>query len=88
MANIGSEVQRAISWRKKKKEYSEKAVDRALELLFLTIDDSRNKTRLKELTRLHEVIADYFYGDNQYKSSDDLWHRYFYQFNYYARINR
>jgi len=61
MANIGSEVERAISWRNKDNDlYSRKAAERALELLFLTIGDLKNRNRLKELTRLHEVLVDYF----------------------------
>jgi len=88
MANIGSEVERAVNWRNKDNElYSQKAAKRALELLFLTIDDSKNKKRLKELTRLYEVLVDYFFGQNQYFSSDLLWRKYFYAFNYAARIN-
>jgi len=88
MANIGSEVERAISWRNKGNSlYSRKAAERALELLFLTIGDLKNRSRLKELTRLYEVLVDYFFGQNQYSSSDRLWQKYFYAFNYAARIN-
>ena len=88
MANIGSEVERAISWRNKDNDlYSRKAAERVLELLFLTIADLKNRNRLKELTRLYEVLVDYFFGQNQYSSSDLLWQKYFYAFNYAARIN-
>lgn len=86
MANIGSEVERAISWRSKDANYSHKAFERALELLDLTLADSKNRPRLKELTRLREVLADYFCDDNQFGSSDELWHKYFYAFNYAARL--
>ncbi len=88
MANVGSEVERAINWRNKNKEYSVRAVERALELLELTINDSRNKRRLKEIVRLYEVLVDYFYADNQFKSSDRLWHNYFYAFGCAARVNK
>lgn len=88
MANIGSEVERTMSWRKKKnKDSSQKAFFRSLELVSLTIADKKNKKRLKELTRLKEVLVDYFFGSNQYGSSDKLWHNYFYAFNYAARVN-
>lgn len=60
MANIGSEVGRMISWRGKNANYSAKAFERALELLDLTIVDSKNRPHLKELVRLREVLADYF----------------------------
>jgi len=87
LANVGSEVERTISWRDKgNSEYSHRAFDRALELLELTIEDRKNKERLKEITRLREVLIDYFLFDNQYSSSDELWRKYFYPFNYAARI--
>ena len=85
MANIGSEVERAISWKNRNKDFSDKAVDRALELLFLSIDDKKNMLRLKELARVYESVGDYFYGDNIYKSSDLLWQKYFYNFAYAVR---
>ena len=87
-ANIGSEVERTILWREKNREYSQKAFERALELLDLTISDHKNKTRLKELVRLREVLADYFFFDNEYKSTDELWRKYFFAFNWAARINK
>lgn len=88
MANVGSEVERAISWRKNRnQEYSRLAFERALELLDLTIDDTRNKKRLRELFRLREVLVDYFCFSNSFFSSDALWHNYFYPFNWAARLN-
>ena len=90
MANIGSEVERAILWREKKKEYSILAMERALELLDLTVTDAKNKTapRLKELMRVRETLVDYFYFDNQYSSTDKLWRSYFYAFNYAVSVNK
>ena len=53
MANVGSEVERAIKWREKRNApYSQMAFERALELLDLTVADEKNKKRLKELLRL------------------------------------
>ncbi|MEO0107271.1 MAG: hypothetical protein ABIL46_08080 [candidate division WOR-3 bacterium] len=85
VAHIGSEVERAISWRTKNLEYSIKAIERALELIDLTVADKKNISHLKELLRLREVLVDYFYFDNQYGSSDKLWRSYFYPFFYAAR---
>lgn len=83
MANIGSEVERAISWKKKnKKDYSRLAFFRSLELLELTIADKKNINKLKELTRLKEMLSDYFFFNNDYQSTDDEWRCYFYPFNY------
>ena len=87
MANIGSEIERAISWKKKSAEYSIRAVERALELLDLTIADIKNRHRLKELLRLREAIVDYFYFHNEFGSSDESWQKYFYAFSYAARLS-
>lgn len=87
MANVGSEVERAMKWREKNIEYSRLAFDRALELLDLTISDAKNRKRLKELFRLREVLADYFYFDNIYQSNNQKWHNYFNAFNYAAVIH-
>ncbi len=89
MANIGSEVERAISWKKKNNlKYSREAFFRALELADFTIADKRNKKRLGELCRVREVLVDYFFGDNLYKSSDLLWQKYFRAFNWKASLER
>ena len=79
MANIGSEVSRALNWRKKDKpDLSEKAILRALELLWFTIELARKyPARLKELCRVREVLIDYFFCDNEYGSSEILWRKYF-----------
>lgn len=87
MANIGSEVERAINWKNKKdEEYSEMAFERALELIDLTIADEKNRKRLRELTRVREVLADYFIGGNQFSSSDKGWKNYFYAFAFASRL--
>jgi len=88
MANVGSEVERVISWRNKEnEEYSRLAFWRALELLWLTVEAQRGSSSvLKELCRLREVLVDYFAGENQYGSSDKLWQSYFRPFNWAARV--
>ena len=88
MANIGSEVERAINWREKQNsEYSQRAFDRALELVDLTVADKKNLSRLKEILRLREMLADYFCFNNEYQSNDQQWRNYFFVFNYAARVN-
>lgn len=89
LGNVGSEVERALNWRAKNNaEYSRMALERALELLHLTIADPRHRKRLKELTRLREVLLDYFLGPNSYRSTDNLWRNYFYAFARAARAER
>lgn len=87
MANIGSEVERALSWQEKgNREYSVLAFERALELLDFTTEDLRGIHRLRELRRLRETLVDYFTQTNIYGSNPKLWHSYFYAFNYAARL--
>lgn len=89
MANIGSEVGRAIKWKNKNNiEYKEKAIIRALELLYLTIEAQRKRKGLRELTRLREVLIDYFYCENIYRSTDESLEKYFLPFNFLARKNK
>jgi len=88
MANIGSEVERALNWKAKHNDdFSRKAFERALELIDLTLDVSTSFTRLKEVARVREVFADFFNG-NQFQSTDVSWKKYFFSFTYAARINR
>ena len=44
MANVGAEIGRTISWKNKNRpDFSQRAFDRALELLDLTISDQRTE---------------------------------------------
>jgi hypothetical protein len=89
MANIGSEVERAILWqRKRNEEYKRLAFYRALELIDLTLRDPKNRGRLREIVRVREVLADFFAFDNEYKSTEQQWQKYFLSFNYAARIGK
>lgn len=87
MANIGSEVERSIKWKNKgNNEYGQKALERALELIYFTVEDPKNQPRLKEILRMKEMLIDYLAFDNEYKSTDQSWQKYFYAFNYAARV--
>jgi len=87
MANIGSEVERALNWQGKgNDEYSRKAFERALELFDLTLDNTLSRARLKEVARGREALADYFAGSNQFNSTEASWRRYFSFFAYSARL--
>lgn len=88
MANIGSEVERALNWRAKNNtDYAQKACERALELIDLTLEATKKSAYFKEIARLREAIVDYFFGSNQFMSTDSLWHNYFSHFTYAARRN-
>jgi hypothetical protein len=82
LGNIGSEVERIISWKKRgNNDLATKALDRSLELLDLTICDLRWRGgTLKELTRTREILCDAFVGDNVYNTPHEFLSRYFYAF--------
>ncbi|MBU2603165.1 MAG: hypothetical protein KKA32_13520 [Actinobacteria bacterium] len=81
LGNVGSEVERALRWAAKDEPGpSRETLWRGLELLDLTIADPKHRGRLRELTRLREVLLDYFLGENQYGSTADSWRRYFLAF--------
>jgi hypothetical protein len=89
MANIGSEIERTIKWREKNKpDYSRRAFIRALELLDLTIGDTRHRGRLREVCRVREALVDRFLCNNEYNTTDQLWRRYFLHFAVAARRER
>ncbi len=89
MANVGAEIGRTILWRNKgKPDISQRAFERALELLDLTISDEKNQRRLGELLRVRESLADCYFFDNIYRSSDESWQRCFYPFQFAARSDR
>lgn len=86
MANIGSEVCRALNWcNKGNEDLSLRASARALELIDFSLGSNRSFSRVREFARLREAIVDYFYGSNQFSSSEKLWRRYFDHFSYMAR---
>lgn len=91
LANVGTDVSRAIRSRQQNDlEYSQLALERALELLDLTIQDPKYKGRgaFRELLRTREALKDYFLGDNQYHTTDEIWHNYFFSFNYAYAIQK
>lgn len=78
MANIGSEVYRAIKWREKgNKEYAERAFNRSLELFDLTKESDLTYPRYKELLRMREIWVDFFKYDNEYNSTEEGINNYF-----------
>ncbi len=85
MGNIGSEYGRAWSWKEKNQpERFQKAFERMLDLLDMTLSDPRWKNhRLLELARVREEACGL--GDSSMGSSD--LRKYFAQFAALARKN-
>lgn len=89
LAHVGSEVHRALSRREKGDEARcRSAFHRALDLLDICLAAEKNGSRLREIARLREALVDYFAAGNEFRSSADLWRRYFDRFNHAARRNR
>jgi hypothetical protein len=64
------------------------ALERALELIDLTIADPRWIGRLKEILRARELICDYLIGDNSHGSTAESLDAYFLPFAIAARSGR
>jgi hypothetical protein len=90
LGNIGSEVGRALKWRKKgNTALADKALARCLELFDLTIEDPRwAGHRRREISRAREVVCDFFIGDNQYGSTPQTLDKYFLAFAVVANRER
>ena len=88
LGNIGSEISRASKWQARDKKLYLGAVERALELFDLTLQDVRWKRRLKEICRAREVLCDIVFEANTYDVSLEELNRYFTQFAVAARAGR
>lgn len=89
LGNIGSEISRALKAKSAGNSVRMlKAVDRALDLFDLTLADPRLHGRRKEICRAREVVCDFFYGDNVYKSDGPSLDRYFTTYAMAARLAR
>ena len=86
LGNIGSEVGRAVHATDRNRRYE--AGYRALELFDLTLADKRWYHRGSELARAREIVVDFLFGDNTYKSEGSDLEAYFMHFAIVARRDR
>ena len=87
LGNIGSEVSRAARAQGINGHRFHQAVERALDLFDLTLEDKRwrEQKRLREINRAREVFCDAVYGGKQYGSSLADLDKYFMEFVVAAR---
>lgn len=85
MGNIGSEVYRAGRWQSKDEKLFWGAVERALELFDLTLEDRRWKGRRREIARARELFCAAALGVPEYNTTLENLERYFDQFAWAAR---
>jgi hypothetical protein len=90
LGNAGADVGRAIRARDERDQGRfDAALDRALELLDLTLADPRwSGPRRREIARTREVVCDFLVGDNLYGSTPELIDNYFLAFVVAARRDR
>jgi len=89
MGHIGSEITRARIWEDKKDLVSRNnALERALELIDVTKDDSRLYKRRRELCYLHEIVADKYINTEVYDTSLKDLEKYCLDFALVANKNR
>lgn len=87
LGNIGSEVARAATWQGKDEKNFQGAVDRALELFDLTLEDPRWKGRLFEVARARELFCAASLGHEEYNTSLADLNNYFLFFALAARAH-
>lgn len=85
LANIGSEAGRAFKWQNRDEKLFQNAVERALELFDLTLEDSRWQGRRWEINRAREVFCDAVFGGKEFKSNLYDLEKYFFNFAKAAR---
>lgn len=90
LGNAGSDVGRAIrAHATGDRARFDPALDRALDLLDLTIIDPRwSGPRRREIARAREVVCDYLVGDNVYGSTDVSLEAWFMAYAWSARRSR
>jgi len=89
LGNIGSDVHRAVVAHQAGDEARcESARDRALELLDLTLADTRWRDRYREIARARELFCDALIGENEYNTPLDWLDRYFLEYAIAARKDR
>lgn len=78
LANVGSEVGRAISWKKRGNEQRMRSFcNKAIEFLEIMKTDKKNIDRVRELDFCIEELKDYFMGQNIYETTDEILMKYY-----------
>lgn len=78
IGNIGSEVSRAIRYKNKQNEQAKmNFYNKAVELLERSQRDPKNIDRIDELEFCKEELNDYFFGSNDFNSTDESLMKYY-----------
>ncbi len=83
ISNIGSEVARAIRWKKKGDDQKARNFcNKAIEFWLLTEEDPKNRHRNGEFNCAVEELRDYFLGQNTYQTTEEMLTKYYDAFLY------
>ncbi len=86
LGNIGAEVLRMINWQKQGEDNSARlSLERALELIDLTVGDPKWQGRSKELLRMREILCARIYAPEEFFVSGEQLENYFNPFAVIAR---
>ncbi len=78
LANVGSEVNRAIQWKNRGNEQrKESFCNKAISFLELMKQDPKNVHRKGEFDFCIEELRDYFLGENYYQTTDETLLKYY-----------
>lgn len=78
ISNVGSEVYRALQWKKRGNKQRETAFcKKAIEFLDIMKQDPKNKYRIGEIESCIEELEDYFLGNNQYQTTEEMLIKYY-----------
>ena len=83
ISNIGSEVARALRYKKKGDfQKARNFANKAMEFWLLSEEDPKNRHRLGEFNCAVEELRDYFLGENIYQTTETMLTRYYDAFLY------
>lgn len=83
ISNIGSEVARALRYKKKGDfQKARNFANKAIEFWLLSEEDPKNRHRLGEFNCAVEELRDYFLGENIYQTTETMLTRYYDAFLY------
>ena len=78
ISNIGSEVARALRYKKKGDfQKARNFANKAIEFWLLSEEDPKNRHRLGEFNCAVEELRDYFLGENTYQTTETMLTRYY-----------
>ncbi len=86
MGNMASEISRAVKLKKQKDtKHMLSSLWRTLELIDLTIEDTKNRSRTRELCRFKEVLGDWYCQTGIYSVNPEFLKNYLLNFAMLAR---